>query len=74
MAHEVIQTTCKSKERRMMLKLDMHKAYDRVDRGFLLEVLRRISFGVSWMKWIKSMILDIRTSVLIMETPKVSLV
>ncbi|XP_059064784.1 uncharacterized protein LOC131856859 [Cryptomeria japonica] len=45
-AHEAIHTAMKSRQRRMMLKLAIRKAYDRVDRSFLLAVLAKFGFKV----------------------------
>ncbi|XP_059076416.1 uncharacterized protein LOC131875764 [Cryptomeria japonica] len=45
-AHEAIHTAMKSRQRRMMLKLDIQKSYDRVDRSFLLVVLAKFGFKV----------------------------
>ena len=44
-AHEVVHSIRASKSQSMMVKLDIKKAYDEVDRGFMLNVLRRFGFG-----------------------------
>lgn len=69
-AHEAIHTAMKGGQRRMILKLDIQKAYDRVDRSFLLDVLVRFGFGKSWIKWISSMIMQFSASVLVNGSPQ----
>ncbi|XP_059077996.1 uncharacterized protein LOC131876577 [Cryptomeria japonica] len=61
-AHEAIHTAMKGRQRRMILNLDIQKAYDRVDRSFLVAVLERFGFGKSWIKWISSMIMQFSAS------------
>ncbi|XP_058192210.1 uncharacterized protein LOC131309618 [Rhododendron vialii] len=54
-AHEMLEFIRKRKRgKRAMyaLKLDMNKAYDRVDWNFLLGVLRTMGFSQKWVGWI----------------------
>lgn len=69
-AHEAIHMALKGKQRRMILKLDIRKAYDRVDRSFLVVVLVRFGFGKSWIKWISSMIMQFSASFLVNGSPQ----
>ena len=48
-----------------ILSLDQEKAFDRVDWGFLLSILRHIGLGESFIKWVKLLYTDIRSAVLI---------
>ena len=50
-AHEAIHEVHKSKEPRIVLKLDYEKAYDRVNWDFLLEMLTSRGFGPKWIRW-----------------------
>lgn len=43
-AHETLHTSRKTKNSCMILKLDILKAYDMVDRKFLTDVLRKFGF------------------------------
>lgn len=52
-AHELIHEVAKQNEQGIILKLDYEKAYDRVDWGFLEEVMQTRDFSEKWMKWIR---------------------
>lgn len=45
LAHEIVHSTFTSGEDVMLLKLDISKAYDRVDWDFLMLVMRKFRFG-----------------------------
>lgn len=55
-SHEVSHLALKSNRDRMLLKLDVSKAYDRVDCSFLLKVLGMFSFGEKKLSIIKECI------------------
>lgn len=55
-AHEAIHIVRQSKVDRMLIKLDIRKAYDMVDREFLLQVLQRFGFSKEWISWIRACI------------------
>eukprot|EP01018_Ginkgo_biloba_P014379 Gb_37800 [translate_table: standard] len=57
------------KEKTMLIKLDMAKAYDRLDRSFLLKVLERFGFSEDWRKRVESCISNPSFSVLVNGSP-----
>ena len=50
-------------------KLDLSKAYDRVDWGFLEKVLLRLGFQSSWVQWVMSCVTTVRYSVCLNGVP-----
>jgi hypothetical protein len=42
--------------RGIILKLDFEKPYDKVQWGFMMEVLRRKNFPPKWLEWMKQII------------------
>ncbi|RVW49272.1 hypothetical protein CK203_073203 [Vitis vinifera] len=52
-ANEVIDSLLKRKESGVLCKLDLEKAYDRINWDFLLSVMQKMGFGEKWAGWIK---------------------
>lgn len=67
--HEILHSIVSQKNSAMILKLDMMKAYDRVDWNALTLVLSKFGFGKSWIKWIYACISLARFLVLINGSP-----
>lgn len=57
---------CKGK---MVIKVDLHKAFDSVDRLALMEYMAQLNFGPKWIRAIKSILEAPKFSVLINGTP-----
>ena len=54
--HELIHFVALSKNKGLVLKLDMNKAFDRVNWAFLLQITKKFGFSDDWIQWIKSLI------------------
>lgn len=64
-AHETLHTARKTKDSYMILKLDILKAYDMVDRDFLFDVLNKFGFCKEWITWVMSCLSSLKFSVLV---------
>ena len=52
-ANEVIDSMIKKKEKGILCKLDIEKAYDHINWNFLFRVLQKMGFGDKWVRWIR---------------------
>jgi hypothetical protein len=62
-AHEVLHSINTRKSSNFVIKLDIMKAYNKVNWTFLINVLKKFGFADSWCKWIKACILGASFSV-----------
>lgn len=53
-ANEAVDSRISQKMPGILCKLDIGKAYDHVNWGFLINTLKRMGFGEKWIKWISS--------------------
>ena len=67
-ANEAVDALLKRKEKGLICKLDIEKAYDHLNWNFLLGVMEKMGFGRKWLNWIKWCISTATFSVL-MKTP-----
>nr|CAN68550.1 hypothetical protein VITISV_027787 [Vitis vinifera] len=68
-ANEVIDYWFKRKEKGLIYKLDIEKAYDSINWKFLMKVMRKMGFGDRWMKWIWWCISTASFSILVNGVP-----
>ena len=67
--NESIDTLLRRKESGLLCKLGIEKAYDHLNRDFLLQVLGKMGFGSKWINWIRWCISTATFSVLVNGTP-----
>ena len=68
-ANEIIDSMVRKKEKGVLCKLDVEKAYDKLNWKFLLLVLKEMGFGNKWMGWIQWCISTSSFSVIINGSP-----
>lgn len=71
-AYEVLHslsTRLKSKKRFMALKINMSKAYDRIEWDFIKSVLLKMGFHLKWVTWVMDCVLTVNYSILINVVP-----
>jgi len=68
-AQEVIYSLKISKTKGMLIKLDLAEAYDRLNLGYLQQILKAYDFDDRWINWVMSMITMPVMSVLLNGSP-----
>ncbi|WKA11259.1 hypothetical protein VitviT2T_028778 [Vitis vinifera] len=68
-ANEVIDSWQKRKEKGLICKLDIEKAYDNINWKFLLKVLQKMGFGSKWVGWMRSCLSSAKFSVMVNGVP-----
>ena len=64
-ANEAVDSILRRKEKGILCKLDIEKAYDHIRWDFLLQIMERMGFGSKWISWIKWCIFTASFSVLV---------
>ena len=69
MANECVHSRLKERNPGIICKLDLEKAFDKVDWKFLHYMLGRMGFGEKWRKWIQECISLAWFSILLNGSP-----
>ena len=69
-ANEVIDSMLKKKEKGVLYKLDIEKAYDQINWNFLTTVLIKMGFKEKWLGWMKWCISTASFSVMLNGSPE----
>ncbi|KAJ9689707.1 hypothetical protein PVL29_012417 [Vitis rotundifolia] len=69
-ANKVVDYWQKRKERGLVCKLDIEKAYDSISWSFIMKVLKKMGFGSRWMDWMWWCLSTAKFSVLINGVPE----
>jgi hypothetical protein len=67
--NEIVDFAKKSNEECLILKVDFEKAYDSVDWGFLVYMMRRLGFCGKWIEWMKACVCGGSMSILVNGSP-----
>ena len=68
-ANEAVDSILRGKEKGILCKLDIEKAYDHIRWDFLMQMLEKMGFGSKWIRWINWCISTASFSVLINGSP-----
>jgi hypothetical protein len=64
-AHECIHNIFQKKQKALVMKIDLKKAFDSIDWDFLRLILLSVGFGINFTDWIMSCVSSANLSVLI---------
>lgn len=67
--NELIEKAKKSKDCRLILKVDFAKAYDSIDWNYVLQMLRSLNFPEIWILWIRECLSTATANVLVNGSP-----
>eukprot|EP00253_Pinus_taeda_P005752 PITA_05752 len=69
LSHEIIHSLQHSKQSGMLLKLDLPKAFDKLSRNYIHDMLIAFGFCPPWIRWIMNLITSTHFSILVNGIP-----
>lgn len=69
-ANEVLDYWKTNKQKGIIIKLDVEKAFDKLNWDFLLSLLRQKAFNSIWIEWIRACIIIVSYSILLNAKPR----
>ena len=71
LAHELLHSfkSRRGNGRYMFLKMDMEKAFDRMEWPFILSIMEKLAFSSTWLSWVKLCISSTSFSILLNGSP-----
>lgn len=67
--NELCSWAKKTKEKMLLFKVDLNKAFDSVNWGFLDHIQMQMGFGEKWRGWIQGCLRSSRASILVNSSP-----
>ena len=71
---QALRTKPSGRNKRMAIKTDMSKAYDRMEWSFIEAVMRNMGFSEIWINWIMRCITSVKYKVLMNGQPRENIV
>ncbi|GKA40871.1 transposon TX1 [Tanacetum coccineum] len=68
-ANKVVGHMRKIQSKGLIFKVDFEKAYDSLNLRFLIDIMKKMGFGIKWCKWIESCLRSSTVSILVNGSP-----
>lgn len=69
-AHEVMHSLTRNRKARMIMQLDIAKAYDKLNWTYIRKVLIAFGFDHSWVRWVMVVVTSVSFSILVNGSPR----
>ena len=68
-SHEVVHSLTSKRKARMIMQLDVAKAYDKLNWNYIRKILIAFGFDHNWVIWILALVTSSRFSILVNGSP-----